>query len=272
MTRPRLRLAVLGGPATFGGQAARRMQALYPEFSELVYFPADGAAPAGDDDARCAPEQMSRGGSIARMQQQICEPGSITYVRAEITHEHHASLLAKPGARLETVRRVLGHAGSLIQSHPWLTAHIPQAELVTVETSSQAAAEEVAKSDGTIASVGTSEMAHQYGLVELGKDIDGGNVGNYWTISAKPLFSDTPTRLVVTGRFDGGGRLGALITTLAAAGFRLLTLYSQPTGRALFEYDYVLRFGGSGTLAEVQRALTAFSSARLAGAFEAREG
>ena len=56
-----LRLGALGGPNTFGGQAAQRLRELYPEFSEIVYFPtAEESMDWGGvaADAACAPEQM----------------------------------------------------------------------------------------------------------------------------------------------------------------------------------------------------------------------
>ena len=34
-----LKLGALGGPNTFGGQAAERLRELYPEFTEIVFFP-----------------------------------------------------------------------------------------------------------------------------------------------------------------------------------------------------------------------------------------
>ena len=34
--RPNMKLGALGGPNTFGGDAAHRLCELYPEFSELV--------------------------------------------------------------------------------------------------------------------------------------------------------------------------------------------------------------------------------------------
>jgi hypothetical protein len=61
------------------------------------------------------------------------------------------------------------------------------------------------------------------------------------------------------------------VTSLAGAGFRLTTANSQTTGKALFEYDYVLGFSGAGRLADVQRELSNFNTTRLVSAYESRE-
>jgi hypothetical protein len=45
---------------------------------------------------------------------------------------------------------------------------------------------------------------------------------------------------------------------------------SQPSGEALFEYDYVLRLRGEGRLQALRDVMARFPSARLAGAFEPR--
>src|SRR5438445_4544334 len=102
-----LKLGALGGPNTFGGQAAQRMRELYPEFAEILYFRTaeesmDGEPPPAD--AACAPEQMRWTGSHPGIHGRVSGPDSRTYVIAEVTHYYHASLLAKPGTRPEQIR------------------------------------------------------------------------------------------------------------------------------------------------------------------------
>lgn len=259
---------------TFGSQAARRMQKLYPQFTEVVYFPSSEVGVEQNGvlfDAVCLPEQMARTGFHTGAQARIARPDSRNYVIAEVTQPYHCSLLVKPGTRLKDVRRVLGHTGSLPQCSSWLTKHLPDAEIVIVKSHTMGAAQAVAEGDGSVASVGTSHSAKQFGLGELATDIDGGSTANFWAVSPLPFFDDAPTRALVVARCCEDGQLTALVGALAETGFRLHTVYSQASGRRLFEYDYVLRFGGIGTLAPIRKALAGLSSARLAGAFEARE-
>jgi prephenate dehydratase len=269
------KLGSLGGPQTFGAQAAKLMLKSYPEFTEIVYFPTANesldAVLRGEVTAMCGPEQMINTGFHVGMQARMVKPGSQLHVIAETTHAYHCSLLGKPGASLSQVRRVLGHTGSVTQSRPWLEANLPNAEIEIVNTNSLGAAQTALNSDGSIASVGTPELAREVGLSELAKDIDGGSIGSYWGLSREKLFSKTPTRVVVTSRFGDDGQLSKLVGALAAAGYLLQTISSRATGKALYEYDYMLRFSGAGKLEAVEAALAPFKSARLAGAFEARE-
>lgn len=268
-------LGVLQGPNTFGGEAARRFIELYPEFfSKIVYF--DTAEEAlgfadGRADASCAPQQMTRTGFHPGIQAYIARPDSNLCVIAEVTHAYHCSLLVKPGSRVESLKRILGHTGSITQSRTWIEEHVPQAEIVIVDTSSMDAAKTVAAGDGSVASIGTSGMAQEFGLEERHKDVDGGSVGSYWAITPKLLFHDAPTRVVVAGRFHDDGRLTDVVGALAGVGFRLDTIITLPTGKRLFEYDDVLRFTGAGRLSGVQSAVAGIQGVRLAGAFIAKE-
>ena len=276
MTTPRWKLGALGGAQTFGAQAARLMLGSYPEFGpELVYYATTNdaldALKRSEVTAFCAPEQTSNTGFHIGMQQRMMVPGSPLHVIAEITHAYHCSLLGKSGAQIAGVRRVLGHTGSITQSRRWLEEHLPQAAIEIVDTNSLGAALTALDGDGTIASVGTAELARECGLVELAQDIDGASVGSYWALSRERLFSATPTRLVVAGRMRDDGRLSQLICALLQAGYALQTIASEPSGKALYEYDYMLRLRGEGALEIVQAVLAEFSSMRLAGAFEARE-
>ena len=168
-------------------------------------------------------------------------------------------------------RHVLGHDGSIAHSRTWFEANLPNAKIEVVTSHSQVAAETVRKGDGSIASVGSPELAAKFGLVELAKDIDGGSMVNYWAVSLAQHFSDTPTRLVVTGRFGDNAELSELICALREAGYALRTVYPKASGRALDEYDCMLRFQGTGRLDVVRGVLALFGSARLVGAWEARD-
>lgn len=270
-----LKLGALGGRYTFNARAAKEMLRRYPEFDEIVYFPtsdaAIDAALRGDVDATCAPEQTSRTGFHPGMLSRMTTPGSNLYVVGEAARRYGCSLIGKPGSSLARVQHVYGHDGSITHSRSWLESNLPGAKIEIVDTHSLIAARSVLDGDGTIASVGTPELAAEFGLLELAKDIDDGSAVNYWAVSRKQLFSTTPARLLVTGRFGDDTRLSALIFALAGTGYLLRSACPQSSGQALCEYDYMLRFAGSGSLDAVRAAVASFHSARLAGAWATRE-
>lgn len=266
-----LKLGALGGPYTFNGQAAEAMLARYPQFGEIVHYPtseeAIAAALRGEVDATCAPEQTSMSGVHAGMLARMTAPGSKLHVIAELSRTYHCSLLGKPGAAVSQVKHVLGHNGSIAHSRAWLETNLPGARIEVVTTHSLVAAQSVLGGDGSVASVGSPELAAEFGLQEMAADIDGGSKVNYWAVSLEPHFSEKPDRLVVTARFGGSSEMSELIADLLEAGYSLLTTYARASGRALDECDYMLRFTGTGQLRTVQEALARYVTARLAGAW-----
>lgn len=272
-TTTRLKVGTLGGPGTFAHQATEHLRKRYPELGDVSYFPAVEdvweALESGKVDVIVLTEQTSRLG-FSEADKRVVTPDSRLYVFAEAVVPYGCSLLVKPGTRLEDIRHVYGH-GSLRMCQNWLARNLPGIPSSVHEKNSVEAAKEVAAGDGTTAVVGTLITAELTGLVPLARDIDEGASGNWWAISSAPHFSDRPDRLLIAGRFGGDGQLGDAITALAKTGYRLRTVYAQPTGRAIFEYDYLLSFLGSGQLAAVQQELSKFSATRLVAAYEARE-
>jgi prephenate dehydratase len=275
VTKSGLTLGALGGHQTFNGQAAALLMRSYPAFSAITYYPTSDAvmdaALRGEVTAACGQEQTSKDGFHRGMQARVSAPGSPLYVVAEVAQRYQCALLCKPGAALEQVRRVLGHTGSTTHSRAWLERNLPAANIETVGTSSIDAARAVLAGDGSIACVGSSDLARQFALAELVTDIDEGSVVNYWAVSLSPLFDPAPNRLVVTGRFQGEPELSQLVCALRDIGFDLHAIYPRATGSGLYEYDYVFRFWGDGTFDAIQSLLSRFPRLRLAGAWRSRD-
>jgi prephenate dehydratase len=269
-TTNELKTAALGGPSTFNGAAAVRLREMYPALGQLTYFSTIDqvwqAFDSGAVDAVVMPSETTRTG-FSDLNKRVASAEAPLYVIGEADVYFSASLIAKRGTRLEDVRRVLGHGMSTAQSRPWLERNLPGVEVVIHPVNSVEAAKELAAGDGASAVIGTPETAQLTGLVEIAKDIDGGSVGSFWAVSTKPAFNETPQRLIVAGRLDAEGQLGGLVEAVAKAGFQLETAHSEPTGNAVHEYYYVLRFRGDGQRSEVERALASAKSVRLVGAF-----
>jgi len=274
MSAGALTLGALAGPQTFNAMAAARLVACYPEFGRIVYFPTSEAtieaAARGEVDAACGQEQTSLNGFHTGMQARLAAPQSQLHIVAEVSQRYRCSLLGKPGSEIGALRRVLGHDGSIAHSRRWLEASLPGAAIEVVTTSSLGAARAVLEGDGSIGSVGSPSIAREFGLAELVKEIDDGSVVNYWAVSREPRFSRTPDRLVVAWRCGEGSPMTGFIGAIAETGFVLQAIYPRATGTALFEYDYLFRFCGSGRLDDVRAALKPYHGARLAGAWIVR--
>jgi hypothetical protein len=275
MSKPGFILGALGGPQTFNAKAAKSLMQHYPQFTEIVYLPTTEAvmqaALQGEITAACGQEQTSKDGFHLGMHARIAAAGSRLHIVAEVSQAYECSLLGKPHSRLEQVRRILGHTGSIAHSRPWLERNLPGAMIETVKTSSIDAAHAVLGSDGAVAAVGSPDLAREFGLIEMAQGIDEGSFVNYWAVSLSPLFDRMPDRLAVTGRFRGEPEMTRMICALRDSGFDLQADYPRASGAALYDYDYVFRFWGSGSLDTVRSALSCFPAVRLAGAWRSPE-
>jgi prephenate dehydratase len=275
-TATKLAVGTLGGRGTMADQAAQVIRARYPDrLGDVSYFPSvddvQAALTEGKVDVIVLSEQITQIG-FSGADDALAAPESDQYILAEAAVPYGCALLVKPGTKLEDIREVLGH-GSIRMCRRWLAENLPNAEIAGPhELNSLAAAKEVAAGDGTLAVVSTLTTGEMTGLVPLARDIDDGAVGNWWAFSRAPHFADHPNRLLVSGRLRADGKLGRLAGALAQAGYDLTATFSKPTGKAIFEYDYLLWFRGKGDLAAVQSALKGFDTTRLIGAYEAPEG
>jgi prephenate dehydratase len=246
------------------------------EFGRIVYFPTSeatiAAAVRGEVDAACGQEQTSLNGFHPGMQARITAPDSLLYVVAEIAQRYRCSLLGKPGTEIGALRRIVGHDGSIAHCRRWLEASLPSATIEVVTTSSLGAARTALESDGSIGSVGSPELAREFGLAEIVKEIDDGSVVNYWAVSREGRFCLAPDRLAVAWRCGEESPITGFIGAIAEAGFVLQAIYPRATGRSCYEYDYLFRFRGSASLDDVRAALKPYRGARLAGAWIARTG
>jgi prephenate dehydratase len=178
--KTRIRVGTLGGPETFAGQATEEMRKLYPELSEPVYFPGGPdmmtALDNGTVDAIVGAEETTSEG-FSGFSGRVATPGSRFYVIAEAVLPFSCSLLAKPGTRMQDIRRVYGGPVSIHQGRAFLSEHLPNAE-VLVYTEPLSTAQEVADGDGSLAILGTRRLIQLKGLEEVAGNIDGGSYGN----------------------------------------------------------------------------------------------
>jgi prephenate dehydratase len=87
------------------------------------------------------------------------------HVIAEVTLSISNNLLVKPGTRPSDLRKIISHPEALRESANWLKANFPQLPQEGVN-STAAAAEAVAKGDGTIAAIASAAAASVYQLTK----------------------------------------------------------------------------------------------------------
>lgn len=264
-----IRIGTLGSAATFAGEGTQRMRELYPEFGNPAYFPTMEACwdALKDGAADVIILGIERTGQPLHGQRIVTEGFCVV---GQLTLPLQCNLYARPGSTKHKIRKITGH-GSLHQCTDYLDREFSGIPRETHGLNSVEAAMAVMAGDGTTAVVGSQSLPQIVpGLECLAAQIDSGALSSWWAVSAKPMHSDQPRRLIVTGRFGPDGKLGDLVVAVSAQGFRLDTAASFPVNKGVSIYDYLLCFSGKGKLSEVEHALAGFSGVLLAGAFEPR--
>lgn len=268
-----IRIGTIGGIETFAGAISQALVRVYPEFSVPTYYSTGNnmfaGLASGEVDAVIG-AGATTGDGFTVMANLVGRSGSQLYVIAEELLPFNCALLGRAGAKLSDVRKYFGGPASITQAESFIAKNLPRAASA-VCSDPLAVAQSVAESDGSLALLGTPSMAKRFSLQILAQNVDGGAVnGAWWVVSSLSMFAARPTILVVTSRLTDEGSMGCMANSLGNAGFSLSTVFPIVSKQRLLEFDCVMRFRGSGTLDEVQSALTRCPGARLAGAIRPR--
>ena len=179
---------------------------------------------------------------------------------ADVTIPISNNLLVKPGTRPSDLKKIVSHPEALKECANWLKTNFPRLAQENM-SSTAAAAEAVAKGDGTIGAIASSAAARAYQLQVLFSNIqdDKNNATNFVVIqaAARDFPEQSPARLIV--RLDvnqGADALARLVEDLNHLSFALTSADSGPAG-ALGSHRFVLIFDSphGANLSQIQNLL-----------------
>jgi prephenate dehydratase len=241
-----MRVAYLGPPGTFSEEAVSRCDLAreavpYPSFAEAY-----AALRRGEVDGAILPVENSiEGGVGATLDLLVHEPGPL--VRREINLPVDQHLLARPGMRLEEVRRVLSHPQPLGQCARFLRERLPRAALEPTLSTADAA-RKVAEGEPGAAAIGGRAAAARHGLAFLAERIQDAeeNVTRFLLLAQAdeaPTGNDR-TSIAFTLDRDRPGGLHEVLGEFASRGINLSRLESRPMKQSLGHYVFLLDFEG----------------------------
>jgi prephenate dehydratase len=241
-----MRVGYLGPPGTFSEEAVSRCD--LGAGAEGVPFPtfADAyrALRRGDVDAALLPIENSIEGSVgATLDLLVAEPGPV--IRRELLLPVRQHLLARPGTRLEDVKRVLSHPQPFGQCSRFLREKLPGVALEPTHSTADAA-RKVAAGEPDAAAIGAAAAAARYGLALLAEsiqDVDE-NFTRFVLVSPSdeaPTGRDR-TSLAFTLDRDRPGGLYEVLGEFARRGINLSKVESRPMKEALGHYVFFLDF------------------------------
>ncbi len=194
-------------------------------------------------------------------------------VVAELNLPIRQTLLALPGAELSGVKTVMSHPQGIAQSRDWLKKHLPDAKIVEVTSTAEAARKVAELGDPSVAAIAASRTAAVYNLSIMATDLQytNTNVTRFWVVTLKKGKAPEKgkTALVVRGPAD---KLPGLLNDLGRKGFALTALHDRPAKTKLGEYVFVAEAAGGGAagLEEVIAKHGAALQIRVLGLYETK--
>jgi chorismate mutase/prephenate dehydratase len=251
----RVRVAFLGPEGTFSHQAASRQFGsqvdLVPVSTMRDVFT---VTERGDAHFGVIPVENTIEGPITVTFDALVE--SELTVCSEIKLEIAEHLMSRTG-RMEDIQKVASHPQPLAQCRNWLATHLQGIE--TIETTSTAAAAQLAHADEKIAVIGSEVIESVYDLVTIASNIEDhrGNTTRFLVVGrATPAASGHDlTSAVFTVRRDESGALHGLLGPFARHGVNVTALQSRPMKGKPWEYVFIVDMEGHQEDPAVRRAL-----------------
>jgi len=251
----RVSVAFLGPDGTFSHQAATRQFG-----AQVDYVPVTNMRDVftlterGDTQFGVVPVENTIEGPITVTFDALVET-DVT-ICSEIKLEISEHLMSRTG-KIEDIQRVASHPQPLAQCRGWLESNLQGIE--TIETTSTAAAAQLAHADEKVASIGSEVTAEVYDLLTIASGIEDhrGNTTRFLVVGREtpaPSGQDL-TSAIFTVRRDQSGALHNLLGPFAKHGVNLTAVQSRPMKGKPWEYNFIVDMEGHQADAAVRRAL-----------------
>lgn len=199
-------------------------------------------------------------------------------IQREIVLDIHLHLMARPGARLAEIRRVLSIPVAVAQCRKYLSGQLPGVEALATNSTADAARQLGEHAEPGSAAIAPRLAAQLYGLSILVEDVEDypGNQTRFVSVAragVPPPTGHDRTSIVCFQRADRPGSLHGILGQFAARDINLTKLESRPTKRGLGDYCFVIDLDGhlaDEVVADCLRALHAeLASVKFLGSYAA---
>jgi prephenate dehydratase len=157
---------------------------------------------------------------------------------------------------LDQIQTVYSHPQALSQCQEWLGKHLPQAQRIPANSTTEILAQ--LADLRTTAGISSPSAAALYNLPILAADI-GDRLENrtrFWVLGHQPAITGSHTSLAMTLSANVPGALLAVLAKFAAAQINLSRIESRPTKRSLGEYLFFMDLEADGHDPQVAKILT----------------
>ncbi len=254
-----LKLGFLGPQGTFSHNAAIEYSKEKPEYQLIEYNTIPELMLAVSEGAlteAIVPIENSLEGAVTSTLDMFVADLAI-YIKAEIIIPISLNLLVKAGTTTSQIKEILSHPQPFGQSRKYLTANFSNVDMRPV-ASTAAAAEEVSKSDGQLAALGSELAGELYGLTVLARDIQDGknNFTRFVVISQEKAVNTSHDKTaIVFSTGDEPGSLYRILDILNIWDVNMTRIESRPSKEQLGKYIFYVDIVGNQEEADIRDAL-----------------
>ncbi|MEN6414304.1 MAG: prephenate dehydratase [Veillonellales bacterium] len=226
----------------------------------------------GQSQYAVVPVENTIGGPVYNYLDAVINDAELVVV-GEINLPIRQTLLALPGADIKGIKTIMSHPQGLAQSKDWIKANLPEAKLIEVPSTAEAAKRVAEMGDPSAAAIAASRTAAVYNLAVLASDLQytNTNVTRFWVVTLKKnqTLGSQKATVVLQGPAQ---ELPKVLNNLSRKGFTVISLHDRPAKTKLGEYTYVLELAGSD-INVLEKALKNDSNVlqyRITGVFNAK--
>lgn len=170
-------------------------------------------------------------------------------IQREVVIAVQLNLLARRGATLNDIQRVVSFPHALAQCRAFLGRELPHVRTEAANSTAEAARMLTEANHDSTAAVSTALAAEIYGLDVLAEDIEDHpeNQTRFFVVGRHNIPAPTghdKTTLLVFQHADRPGSLLSILQEFAARAINLTKLESRPTKRSLGDYCFILDLEG----------------------------
>jgi len=251
-----LRVAYLGPDGSYSQAAALKQfgQAITP-CAEATIDDVFRAVESGAADFAVLPVENSVEGGVTNTLDRFVE--TPLRVCGEVYLAIHHCLLSK-GLERSQIKTVLAHAQSLAQCRQWLATHLPNAELVSVTSNSDAARQVTSmKNSAAIAGVRAAEL-YELDVVDSNIEDRAGNATRFLVLGGLETDSSgaDKTSLLLSAK-NRPGALYHLLQPMVKHDVSMTRIESRPSRTGVWEYMFFIDVEGHRDDDDVRQVLAA---------------
>lgn len=177
-------------------------------------------------------------------------------INGEVSLRIHHYLLSK-STKLSDINTVYAHPQAIAQCKHWLSGHLPDCELIAVNSNSEAAKK--VSSEPAAAAIAANRAAEIYDLAVLARNIEdeSDNTTRFLVIGSQNVGSSghDKTALLVSTK-NKPGALQVLLKPLSDSGISMTRIESRPSRKGIWEYVFFIDIEGHCDDDAVSKALT----------------